>query len=170
MSAMENIPHEWIFVGQVREIQGAFAIAHKALVQWGIWSRNRSGIYPTITSPSMWEQYAPNDKDLREWVEASEDATIVPQLEIKAEAANDGDCDEKTAEELDILIHDQEFPTIWRKCLSAAYVSREIPEYQFPREATVCKPRSERISHDTFLMMLDGALMHIQLHCQKHSE
>lgn len=159
---MEDVPYEWIYAAQVREIQAAFAVAHKALVQWGIWSRQRGGIFPSLAPPSMWEMYAPSDADKREWVEASDQLIVVPQTEVKAEAANDDACDEKLAEEMDVLIHELEFPAVWRKCLSAAYVSREIPEYQFPREATACRPRGERISHDTFLLMLDGALRHIE--------
>jgi hypothetical protein len=161
MSAMEDVPYEWIFAGQVREIQAAFPEAHKALVQWGIWSRQRGGIFPTISSPSLWDLAKPGDPS--DWVEPPAEVERVEQTEVKAEAANDEPCDEKTAEASDVLIHDQDFPTVWRRCLAAAYVTREVPEHLFPREASRTPPHEpKRISHDTFLLMLDGALRFMQ--------
>lgn len=158
---MEEIPYEWIFAGQVREIQDAFPIAHKALKQWGIWSRQRGGIFPRLAPPSLWDMAKPGDAN--DWVEADDiGLPIVEQREIKAEAVGDEPCDEKMGEALDVMLHALEFPVVWRRCLSAAYVSRETPEYQFPREATLARPRESRISHDNFLQFLDGALQFIE--------
>jgi hypothetical protein len=158
MSAMP-IPHEWIFAGQVREIQAAFPLAHDALINWGAWSRDRQGIFPCLARMSLWDE-ADTEKfeDFAE--EGEQGAAVVPQAEVKAEAANDEPFMEREAVELDRLMHSPDFPAIWRKCIAAAYFARVL-EYQLPREATYIRPREMRLSHDSYLAFLDGALRFI---------
>jgi hypothetical protein len=128
--------------GASERFKPPFPEAHKALVQWGIWSRQRGGIFPTISSPSLWDLAKPGDPS--DWVEPPAEVERVEQTEVKAEAANDEACDEKTGEALDVLIHDLDFPTVWRRCLAAAYVTREVPEHLFPREASRTPPPRAR--------------------------
>ena len=154
MNAMTVQEWEWIFAGQVRGIQSAFPLAHEALVNWGRWSRELQGLFPTISRPSIWDEAAPGDPT--DWTEEGDIGLgIVEQREIKAEGPEKIESDEKAGTELDVLIHDYpNFPAIWRVVLKAAYFTREIPEYQFPREA--------RVKPDSYLTFLDGALRHIE--------
>jgi hypothetical protein len=138
------------FVAEVRGIQGFYPKAHQALRNWGFWSRDRSGIFPCISKPSIWDEY---DSSKADFAEEGEGQQVVQQTEVKQERAETPDFNEKEAVELDELLHDR-FPYEIRKCLLVAYVTAEIPEEQFPR-FSCC-------THEGFLMSLTSSLHRIQ--------
>lgn len=161
VAGMENCLNEAdaFFTLRVREIQSNHPHAHQALVNWGLWSRERGGIFPTLALTALWDMAQPGDPN--DWAEPPEEIERVEQAEVKAEAANEPMANEKQAAELDAFIHDAEFPAIWRKCLAAAYF-RRVPEYQLPREATSLPPHRGRIGDETFLEQLSRALQEIE--------
>ena len=119
-----------IFTAEVRAIQGLYPAAHRALVNWGAWSRDRSGIFPSLSPPGLWAQ-CDTDKFGDFADETDEPERIKPMEPAKAERAETEPYDEKTAVELDELLH-AEFPYKIRKCLLVAYVTVSVPEGQFP--------------------------------------
>jgi hypothetical protein len=155
MSAMEEIPYEQVFAGQVREIQGHYPQAHQAMVNWGNWSR-RLNLKPFLCRPALWNMVK---ADREEWgeeqpEEQEERKRSEPLLEVGRDPNDQPKPDDKLGYAIDILIHSQDFAAVWRVVLKAAYFTREIPEYQMPREADV--------GFDSFILFLDGALGHIQ--------
>lgn len=153
MSAMPKETVDWreVFNAEVRGIQAQYPKAHEALRNWGLWSRERGGIFPVLAKPS-WTEFYRADRD--ETHDELEDVTVVHQLEVKAERVEMPRSDERQGEEIDIRVHAIRFPSIWRRVLKAAYVTVEIPEYECPRQAAV--------GHQGYLMFLDGALAFVE--------
>lgn len=148
------MPHEiidWreIFNGQIREIQARYPLAHEALRNWGLWSRETGGIFPSLAKPGWTEFYKPDGDGYGE-AEAIPDPTET----VKAERVEAPRSDERSGMEVDIRIHALHFPTIWRRVLRAAYVTVEIPEYECPRAA--------RVGYQGYVTFLDAALEHLQ--------
>jgi hypothetical protein len=149
-----NAAVDWkqILVGRIRAIQAAHPEAHEALKNWGRWSRDLNGVFPTLAGPGIWN-LADTDK-----FDDFGDEQPRPRLRLvdqaKSERLEEPKADERSAKQLDELIHKPAFPAIWRKVLRAAYVTAESPEYQFPALSTT--------SEDDFCMFLDGVLAHVQ--------
>lgn len=123
-----------VFIGRVRALQEAHARAHAALVNWGDWSADRRGIFPRLSSPALWDQIKRSELD--EYGEEQPPAVIVDQGPAKSEAPEAKPHDEKSAISLDERIHGYGgLPVYVRYAIKAAYVTREIPEDQFPRAA-----------------------------------
>lgn len=147
------IDHDELFTIQVRALQSMYPQAHKDFLNWAEWSRD-TGMIPGLTnhikSPSFWDQYDPaNDTD---GFGDEGEARQVPQTEIKPEAAEKLPHDPKHGEQMDLIIHDPDFPEVWRKVIKAAYYFR-IPVYQYPYAA--------RLDPDNFLRFLEGALQRL---------
>lgn len=156
MSAL-YAPFEDIFAGQVREIQAHFLTAHEALTQWGRWSRDKSGIFPRLEPPALWDEYRTSGEGYgEELTEAANEVHVKPELPPEPPA------NEKQAVELDQLIHTREVGLVWRQVLKAAYYTREIPEYQMPRVAGLKQDRFAGSEYDQFICHLDAALRFIQ--------
>lgn len=142
------IDHDELFTIQVRALQAMYPQAHKDFLNWAEWSRD-TGMIPGLTnhikSPSFWDQYDPaNDKD--GW---GEEKTDQPEGEVKAEAAEREPYDPKRGEEVDKLLHDPDFPAVWRRIIKVSYYFRML-EYQCPRAC--------RLDPDNFLRFMEGAL------------
>jgi hypothetical protein len=149
---MNQADYAAAFTGEVRGIQSAYPQAHQALRNWGLWSRDRAGIFPCISRPSIWNEYAPKVGD---FAEENLDRELPRDEVVKQEMAETPDYSEKEAVELDEYMHGPEgLVYAIRKCLLVAYVSLEIPEDQFPKLAGV--------THEGFLMSLTSALYRIQ--------
>lgn len=154
VSAMPKETVDWreVFNAEVRAIQAQYPRAHEALRNWGLWSRERGGIFPTLAKPGWTEFYTAGRDEVTE--ENTPELEIVIQIEIKAEGPELPHSDERQGEEIDIRVHALRFPTIWRRVLKAAYVTVEIPEYECPRQAGV--------GHQGYLVFLDGALAFLE--------
>lgn len=156
MSAVLKISDlDWqaIYTQKVRDIQALFPTAHPALKNWALWSHELHGVFPVLTPPGIWDMAKPGDPT--DWVEAPADIQRVEQAEVKAERVEKPQtADARFGEEIDIRIHALHFPIIWRRVVRATYLTREIPEYQMPREA--------KVGYEGFLLFLDGALHHLE--------
>lgn len=147
-----------LFTAEVRALQGIYPDGHKRLRNWGAWSRDRSGIFPTLSPPGLWaeaicskfDDFA-DEGDLKK---AEEDKRYVTQTgDGKSERAETEPYDEKEANELDDFLH-KRFPWNVRKCLMVAYVTLELPENQFPHHACC--------THPTFLANLSLVLSEVE--------
>lgn len=144
-----------LFTAQVRGLQSLYPTAHRALTNWGLWSMDRAGIFPSLSAPSMWDQ-AIHSKFGDFADEADDRAGYAEQTEFKAERIEQEPFDEKSANELDEWLHegcgteDERFPWSIRRCLIVAYVTREVPERDFPRLS--------KCGHDDFLARLESVL------------
>lgn len=127
---MRRVDLSLIFTAEVRAIQGLYPLGHSKLRNWGAWSRDRSGIFPSLSPPGLWEQCVVSK--FGDFADARDEPDRVePEEPAKAERAETEPYDEKSAEELDELLH-REFPYKIRKCLLVAYVTVSVPEGQFP--------------------------------------
>lgn len=153
MAAMPNeIDWRDVLTGEIRAIQSYYPQAHEALKDWGLWSRWRLSLYPRLARSSIWHLGpSPKQEDFAD--DGEQGAGVVPQLEVKAEAAPVERFSERLAVEIDIRVHQDNFPPIWRRCVKAGYVYR-LPEYQWPQNA--------RCGNQGFVMFLDAALNRIQ--------
>lgn len=116
---------------RIRGLQAIYAKSHAALSNWGRWSADRSDIYPKMNPPSIWDQFARSK--VTEWGEEGEHAYAILQV-VKSEPAEKRPYDERTACKLDERLHGAGgLPDYIRLCLRTAYVTKEIPEDQFPR-------------------------------------
>jgi hypothetical protein len=164
MSAMEDIPYQWVFAGQVREIQGQYPQAHQALMNWGNWSR-RLCIKPFLCRPALWnmvkadrEEWGEEPKQKEDEIENQVDRKrSEPLQEVGRDPSEEPKPDDKLGRAIDVLIHATEFPPALRNILRASYFTR-VPEYQMPLEAGLKPP----FHYDSFLALLDGALHQIQ--------
>lgn len=150
---VSDLDWQAIYAQQVRDIQASNPLAHAALQNWALWSRELQGVFPALIPPSIWDLAKPGDRT--DWVEAPADIERVEQAEVKAERLeNRTSADARLGEEIDIRIHALHFPPIWRRVVKATYFTRELPEYQMPREA--------RVGYEGFLVFLDGSLRHLE--------
>lgn len=129
MSMLEQNEIETI---RIRMLQDRYPEAHEALKQWGEWSMDKRGIYPTMSQPSMFDQFK---RDGSEGYADEANAVIVVAVgPVKSEGPEHEDYDEKQAVRLDELMHGAGgLPEYVRVALKTAYATREVPEYQFPR-------------------------------------
>lgn len=143
---------EGILVGRIRNLQDLHSTAHRALTNWGHWSVDRSDIYPRLKPPSLWDQFKRDEND--PYGDEQAPAVSVEQQPAKAEAAEKQPYDERQALLVDARIHGYGgLPVEVRYTLKAAYVSREIPESQFPRAAGC--------GEDAFCERLENALLFV---------
>lgn len=131
MSAVLKEHWKDILVGRIRAIQAAHLKAHQALVNWGDWCADKRGIFPSLKPPSLWNQVKHSELD--EYGEEQAPAVSIVQPEVKPELREMAPYDERTALVIDERIHGYGgLGEYQRHALRAAYVSREIPEDQFP--------------------------------------
>ncbi len=140
-----------IFTARIRALQGIYAAAHGALRNWGAWSRDRRGIYPTMAPPGMWAQYKPDEGE--EYGDEIEGPLLVT-VPVKAEGPDHEPYDEKTALILDERMHGAGgLSQMLRESMKIAYVTLEVPEQQFPRLAGC--------TDDAFCERLEGCLLFV---------
>lgn len=126
-----------ILVGRIRNLQATYESEHAALVNWGHWSADRRGIFPTQAPPGIWDEFKRDENEAYGEVAEDELPELTDEAKTrKAEHLPTPEYDERKAVELDERIHGHGgLPVDFRHALRAAYVTREIPEHQFPREA-----------------------------------
>ncbi len=142
-----------VFAAQVRALQSIYDEAHKALVNWGAWSRDLRNVYPAgyVMSPT-WREALPSK--FGDFGEVDENTEVVPQAEVKAESAEREAYDERAGLEIDRRMHEAGGLSLdVRLAVRAAYLSREIPEEQFPKFSGC--------SHDAFRERLEYALQFV---------
>lgn len=123
------------FIARVRMIQSLYPEAHAALVGWGRWSADRRGIFPqAYKRPAVWDQF--KQSEAGDFGEEGEARKVVVPFAVKAEGPDRLPYDERSALILDERIHHPGGLSVEvRHTIRAAYVTREIPEDQFPRAA-----------------------------------
>lgn len=141
--------HE-VTTARIRGLQAIYADSHGALQNWGAWSRDRRGIFPTMTPPAIWSQFKRSEID--DYGEEQPEApTTAP---VKAEAAERQPYQELAALVLDERLHAPGgLPQYVRHVIRIAYVSAELPEYQFP---AICG-----CTLDAFCERLEAALQFV---------
>jgi hypothetical protein len=148
-----------LLTGHIRGIQDAYPQAHEALKDWGLWSSYRFGIYPRMARSVIWNM---GKQDHRDYADENDTGALTPeQKAAHAAAQGEGKAEgparipfsERVAVEVDIRLHKDDFPAIWRRCLKTAYVHR-FPEYQWPSRA--------RCGQTGFLMFFEGGLNRLQ--------
>lgn len=160
MNAVRSDLVDWrdVLTGQIRAIQDAYPIAHEALKDWGLWSSYRSGLMPRgIVRPFLWQMATPSKFSDFADEEEGKDQAQAARAQAQGEAKNEGQAreafSERVAVEMDIRIHKDDFPPIWRRCLKTAYVHR-VPEYQWPSRS--------RCGQTGFLMFFESGLSRLQ--------
>jgi hypothetical protein len=135
---------------RIRLLQADFQKAHAALINWGLWSRDRRGIFPVqITPPRVWDEFKPDENEA--YGEITEDTQVVEQSETKAERAEDDPYDELQGTITDERLHGYGGPSqTIREALRIAYVRRDIHEGQYARAAGCV--------HDQFIERLEAGL------------
>jgi hypothetical protein len=157
MNAMTALTWQEIFTAEVRGIQSLYPKAHKALLNWGVWSRDLSGVFPKeYAANGMWEQYSASKCDPDGWGEIQE--SIVQSLPAKQERTEEPKADEKLGTQVDEWIHKDSFPAVWRNVVRAAYYYR-VAEFQYPIFAVKRKPP---MNQACFLMFLAGSLKRVE--------
>lgn len=141
-----------ILVGRIRTLQAIHSEAHKALINWGDWSADRRGIFPILAPPEMWDQFK---RDEREDYGEEQAPAVTPEASTpKAERAPLRGYDERAGLALDERIHAAGgLPVEMRRAIRTAYVTREVPEEQFPRFAGC--------SEDAFCERLEACLLFV---------
>ena len=142
-------------IARIRALQSIHATAHAALLNWGAWSRDKRGIFPTVAPPGVWDQFAPNPADIEGWASSDAPPAEPPtDAPAKREAPERPPYQERPAIVLDERLHHPGGLCVeTRHVLRAAYVSEEIPEDQFH---TMCG-----CSTDAFCERLESALLFV---------
>lgn len=145
-------PVDSVFTAQIRALQGIYPEAHRALINWGAWSRDLRNVYPpgVVVSPTWREALPSKFGDF-----ADEDEEGVGRNDhvepAKAEALEREPYDELAGRNLDERMHGPGGLSVEvRVAMRVAYLSRETPEEQFPRHAGC--------NHDAFRERLETAL------------
>lgn len=138
---------------RIRALQAMYSVEHLALVNWGLWSMDRSGLFPTVSRPSVWDQFKRSEGD--DYGEEKDHAERIQYPgPAKSEAPEREPYDERAAVILDERMHHPGGLAVHvREAIRVAYVSREVPDEQFPR-LTGC-------SVDAFCERLEGALLFV---------
>lgn len=142
-----------VFSARLRGLQAIYNSSHAALVNWGRWSRDRYKIFPRVAAPSLWDQFKRDEND--EYGEVTPDIEVSDEAPVKAEAAEMEEYSERDGTLLDERLHGPGgLCCELRYALRAAYVTREVPDEQFPRLAGC--------SEDAFLERMESSLMFVQ--------
>ncbi len=140
-----------VFVARVRTIQSAHPEAHKILSNWGLWAGDRSGIFPTLKSPGMWQYFDQQAAAKDGYGEEGEVAVV--DAPVKAEASERAPFDEKQGRVADERIHGNGgLPLEHRRAIRAAYVFLDSPDYQMWKMAG-CR------NEDQFCELLESSLL-----------
>lgn len=150
MSAVLKLDAKDFFIARIRALQFRHTKAHVSLTNWGHWSADKRGIFPAMRPPALWNQF--KRSEVEEWGEEQPPAISIVKEIAKPEPRETSSYDERTALVLDERIHGYGGLGVeHRRALRVAYVTREIPEDQFPR-ACGC-------SEDGFYERLEAGLI-----------
>ena len=119
---------------RVRTLQAGNPEGHRALLNWGVYSRDRAGFQRGITRSQALNQYRYNEDE--EGFADPNDACLVlikTNAPAKAEKVQDEPYDERAGMILCERIHGPGGLMVdARPVLKVAYVFRDVPEYQYP--------------------------------------
>lgn len=151
---MNRLDGNEILIAQIRALQAIHAQAHEALKAWGAWSMDRRGIFPTMSPPGLWDQYRAAEGE--EYGEEPKEAPLA--IPVKSEGPETPPYDEKLATVLDERMHGPGGLAMFqRHVVKIAYATRELPEYQMPRQAGC--------TEDAFRERLEAALLFVGRFC-----
>jgi hypothetical protein len=131
---MRDIQSQELERAEIRAIQGLYPTAHQALMNWGRWSRDRRGIFPSENPPpsAIYDAINRSEWDKDGYGEVEADAERLAVDDRKAERADTEPYDELKGYELDVRIHAaRDMPEYFKSVLRVAYVTAEVPEDQF---------------------------------------
>ena len=152
---MNEIDAREILVLRIRGIQEQHAKAHAALVNWGAWSRDRAGLFPSDGRVGIWDAFSRTEWDRDGYGDQVAEESRLEADDRRAERADKEPYDELQGYVLDQRMHGPGgLPSLVRVALRTAYVSREIPEFQFPK-LSGCS------SDDSFCERLESALVFV---------
>jgi hypothetical protein len=145
---MRDINAQELERAEIRAIQSLYPKAHDQCVNWGRWSRDRRGIFPSENPPpsAVYDIIRRDEWDKDGYGEQEAEPERLATDDRKAERAADEPYDELQGYEFDTRIHQaRDFPAYLRSVLKAAYVTREVPEDQFHRHTNPpCNPAQFR--------------------------
>lgn len=117
---------------RVRSLQAAYNSAHRALLNWGAYSRDRAGFQRGLTRSQVLNQYRYNEEE-EGYAEEGVLILIRTDAPAKAERVQDEPYNERDAANLCERIHGPGGLILdARPVINIAYVARDIPEYQYP--------------------------------------
>lgn len=138
-----------IFPIRIRLLQETHQPGHLALVNWGLYSRDRYWPGPADARPKLWDEFKRDEND--PYGEDVAEDLRVPQAEIKQERAEDDPYDEKAGAALCERLHGPGGPDKdVRGILRIVYVYRYVREEQYTRQAGC--------SQDAFCERLEAGL------------
>ena len=128
-----------LFPARVRGLQAIYPEAHRALVDWGVWSRTLVGFERGIGRQGVWFQGKADENEAYGELEAEGEIQIV-EAPACQERLDEEPEDGKRCYLLDERMHRPGgLGTEVRNALKIAYIKRYIPEFQYPRAAG-CSP------------------------------
>jgi hypothetical protein len=138
--------------GRIRNLQSIYVAEHQALVNWGLWSTDRSRIFPSLTGSSIWDQFKRDENDA---YGDDPKERVTPEEPAKAEAAERPPHNERQAIDLDQRIHGAGGLSLHiREAIRAAYCNLSATEAQYPSFAGC--------PLDAFCERLEGALIFVR--------
>lgn len=147
---MTKLEESAILTARIRALQAIYKPEHDALCNWAKWSRDERGIRPVEARTSIYDQM--NEDDRAGWGEETDQPPIYRlTVRVKSERPEEENYDLKSAEILDERIHGNGgLASEIQHLLRIAYVTRDVPEYQFPNRCSC--------SWDGFCERLEEAL------------
>jgi hypothetical protein len=141
---------------RIRDLQGRFHAEHLALLNWGIWSRDVRGIYPSIARCLIFDNFIHDDTE--GWGDCSNEGNDRSQIEntpAKAERSEEEPYDEKSALELNDRINAPQLSECLKRVLRTAYVDGGSAEHRWYVYADCSTP-------DAFLERLEASLNYVR--------
>ena len=124
-----------LFPARVRGLQAIYAGGHKALVNWGAYSRDRAGFERGVTSPRTAKEYHYTEGDEEGYADPHDACLVLIRTNApaKAEKVQDEPYNERDAAILCERMHGPGGLMVEaRPVLKVAYVLRYIQEYEYP--------------------------------------
>lgn len=143
-----EVAEDQMFGLVVQRTQTLLPAAHRALMNWGQWSREVGRLTPTLDPPPIFKEYSCRDY--------TDDETALGENEVY------GDCTERVTTDVpfgqlvDVVLHQPMVPRVWRDVARCVYYQR-IAAHHY-QSAT-------GLRREIFVMSLDLLLMHVQTHC-----
>jgi hypothetical protein len=141
---------------QIRRLQSRYPSEHAALLNWGAWSRDRSGIFPKEARTKVFEQFVPDGTEAFGEIddEFARTANTDPAL-LKAERDETEPYDEKSGTALDSRINGPMLSLSLKRVLTTAYVNGGASEHRWYVYA-------DCVSLDSFCERLEAGLQFVR--------
>lgn len=129
--------HSDVFAARIRALQAIYEPAHRALINWGLWSRDRAGFQRGLTRSQIYNEYRWNDEE-EGYADPSDYCQVIinpeaAQLPAKAERVVDDPYNERDGMILDERIHGSGgLEPSSRPVIRVVYVYRDVRESLYP--------------------------------------